>query len=205
MRPIVLTLLLTWLLAGPASAEKQKQTRPEQPIRQQSHYSGEQVLMVPDPIDLIDLEERIIYVHFRGVGFDVDDVVLESVLINQKIPAYTEDYPRLEDNWITTNCYLFRFLGSCCRPLPLETFTANFTVDFDLVSGEHVVMEGAVEVKVVPGDLNLDGITDADDLTFLADYLYHNGPPCLLEELMDLDRDWDVDVYDLYALEELLF
>jgi len=165
----------------------------------------------PNPIVLKQIE-KIQYFYVRGTTFDVRDVDLETVRVLGKIPPY--DGAWVKGDWLITTAFVMRFLGAIgVRPIT-EDFDATYTVEFDLVGGEHILVEGEFSLVIYPGDLTFDGVINIEDLIFLSDYLYNGGPVPTIEapdgtvwevsELLDIDRDGDVDEDDLEALEEIL-
>jgi len=180
--------------------------RAGEPIRHQDRYGTLETFTYPDPITLKNVE-RVQYFYVRGTTFDVDDVDLETVRVVGTIPPYKGIW--VQGDWLVTTAFVFRFLGAGgFRPITGD-FEAPYTVEFDLVSGEHVVVEGEFALVMYPGDLTFDGIIDMEDLAVLSDYLYRGGVAPEVEgwsfpELMDLDHDGDVDDDDLEALEEIL-
>jgi len=143
---------------------------------------------------ILDASDVVLRFYIRGTSFDVDDVDLETVLVG--------------------NILVMRFLGaSGFRPITGD-FEAPYTVEFDLLSGEHVVAEGIFAMRVYPGDLTFDGKANLDDLILLADFLWRGGPASHIHdlegqvwevsELMDIDRDGDIDDDDAEALAKLI-
>lgn len=162
---------------------------------------------------ILDSSDVVLRFYIRGTSFDVDDVDLETVLVQGKIPPYA-GITRKGD-WIITTAFVIRFLDvSGFRPITGD-FEAPYTVEFDLLGGEHVVAEGEFALRVYPGDLTFDGKANIDDLIFLADYVFSGGPPSHIHdldgqawevpELMDIDHDGDLgDEDDLEALRDLI-
>ncbi len=161
---------------------------------------------------ILDRSDVVLRFYIRGTSFDVDDVDLETVRVQSKIPPY--DGITRKGDWIITTAFVMRFLGSSgFRPITGD-FEATYTVEFDLLSGEHVVVEGEFSMRVYPGDLTIDGKANIDDLIFLADFLYRGGSvPSIkdsdgqsweITELMDIDHDEDIDDDDLEALLNLI-
>ena len=105
------------------------------------------------------------------------------------------------DGTIVTDCFIFRFL-SVYRPIPSTEYDI-YTVTY-FKSGEMVTVTGDVEIYVPGGDVNLDGITNIDDLIFMINYFYKGGPNCKLEELMDIDQNGTVNVGDVSALARMI-
>ena len=203
IRLVSILFLTTLVVCGSVVAGDEVRVRADEPIQEKSRYRSEVVYHYPYPIELKNLGDRMVYVYFRSDDFKAEDVVLDSVRVHGKIPAYTEEYPKIENGWIVTNCFAFRFL-SAYRPIP-ETVRSTFTVTFDLVSGEHVTLEGQAYIKVPVGDVTLDGYVNEEDLQFLEDYLYNDGRVSELSEMMDVNRDGSVNLLDLEALEEIIY
>jgi len=160
---------------------------------------------------ILDASDVVLRFYIRGTSFDVDDVDLETVLVGN-IPPY--DGITRKGDWIITTSFVMRFLGaSGFRPITGD-FEAPYTVEFDLLSGEHVVAEGIFAMRVYPGDLTFDGKANLDDLILLADFLWRGGPASHIHdlegqvwevsELMDIDRDGDIDDDDAEALAKLI-
>jgi len=157
---------------------------------------------------ILNATDVVLRFYVRGTSFDVDDVDLETVMVQGKIPPYA-GITRKGD-WIITTAFVVRFLdASGFRPITGD-FEAPYTVEFDLASGEHVVAEGKFALKVYPGDLTFDGKANLDDLIFLSDFLYQGGPASHIHDLdgqvwevpevMDIDHDGDIDDDDAEAL-----
>lgn len=182
-------------LAGDRNPEAGE--RQGEPNRHQYRYGTLETYTEPNPI-ILKAREPIQYFYIRADGFRPDDVVLESVKVMGKIPAYAGI--EVKGDWIITTAFVFRFLGSGgFRPITGD-FTAPYTVELDLINGDHVVAEGEFSLIIYPGDLTFDGRVDLEDLILLSEFLFSNGEPCLFEELMDLDHDGDVDEDDLEIL-----
>lgn len=133
-----------------------------------------------------------------------DQVILESVRVQGKLPAFTE--VRLEGDSIVTDCFLPRFLGvSGFRPIPPEGIFSTYTVQYDRLDGSHVVLTGEFVMAVFTGDVDLDGLVDIDDIIYMTDYAFNGGPGCAfsdepLDELMDIDRNGRFDLLDIREL-----
>jgi hypothetical protein len=169
-----------------------------------NRYNNPDTYMVPDPICVWDLpEDNLLKIYFSWRGYDIDDIILESVRVNGKIPPYSGPVQQ-EGGWLVTDCYFFRFIGTGYRPMPPDGFTATYTVEFVVEGGEHVETEGTFELKAIFGDVNTDGVVNVDDVIFFEEYLYYGGPPARFPELMDLDRDGDIDLADLALLIDLI-
>ncbi len=130
-------------------------------------------------------------------------MVFESILVQGKIPPYTEAAPYVDGDSIVTDCFIMRFLGaSGFRPIPPEGVQSIYTVEYDKVGGEHVVLTGDFVLSVYQGDVTLDGLVNAEDVVFMSQYLWHKGPMCEIEEFMDVDANGRVDIRDMSALIE---
>ncbi|UCD64847.1 MAG: dockerin type I repeat-containing protein [Candidatus Zixiibacteriota bacterium] len=153
-----------------------------------------------DPIYLKELEDRLVYVYFRPP--DVNDVDLCSVRIQDKIKTYSQECAWIEGDLIVTDVLAFRLIAPW-RPIS-GTFNTTYTVSWDTYSGHHYVLYGDLNVELYPGDVNLDGEVNAGDLIFMSDYLFSDGLPSQLEEVMDIDQNGRVDALDMAALSRLV-
>lgn len=180
--------------------------RAGEPNLHEHRYGTLATFTYPDPIVLKNLEP-IQYFYIRGTGFDVNDVDLETVLVLGKIPPADSAWVR--GDWLMTTVSVRRFLGSGgFRPIT-ESFDAGYTVEFDLVGGEHVVVEGEFSLVLIQGDLTFDGIVNLEDLVVLTDYLYRGGPAPELGgdsfiEVLDVNQDGEINEDDLEALEDII-
>ena len=209
-RVIILSVIAVFVFASSAGASEKAQTKTQdktgEPYRNQERYTHPPATFCwPQPTILNALEnDRLLDVYFRGEGFSIDDVDLETVRVFN-IPPYTGPVQRV-GRWLKTDCFIMRFLGaSGFRPIPPEGIQSTYTVQFDLYTGEHIEMTGRYELVVLEGDLNFDGSVNVDDVIFLTDFLFHNGPIASIwdydmEELMDLNRDTKIDAVDVEIL-----
>jgi hypothetical protein len=167
------------------------------------HYGDLDTYMDPNPIVLWDLpDQNLLRIYFSRRGLAVDAIDLQSVRVNGKIAPYSGPAQQ-EGGWLVTDCFFFRFIA-LYRPMPPDGFTATYTVEFDVESGEHIEMEGTFELRAIFGDVNIDGVVNVDDVVFFEEYLYHDGPSAMFPELMDLNGDGDIDLEDLALLIELI-
>ncbi len=157
----------------------------------------------PQPSVLKELEnDRILNVAIHNE--DIEEVVFSSILVQGKIPPYTAGAPYIDGDSIVTDCFIMRFLGSSgFRPIPPEGVQDQYTVEYDKVGGEHVVLIGDFVLSVYQGDVTLDGLVNAEDVVFMSQYLWHKGPMCEVEEFMDIDANGRVDIRDLQTLIEI--
>ncbi|UCE25038.1 MAG: hypothetical protein JSU74_03030 [Candidatus Zixiibacteriota bacterium] len=138
---------------------------------------------------------------------DNDDVILESMLVQGKIPPYTE--ARIEGDSIVTDCFSMKFIGvSGWRPWPSEGIEEPYTVEYDKVDGSHVVLTGIFTTKAIYGDVTFDGQVNVDDVLYITEYFFKGGPGCQLwghamDEFMDIDANGRVDIRDLQKLIEI--
>ncbi|UCE25036.1 MAG: hypothetical protein JSU74_03020 [Candidatus Zixiibacteriota bacterium] len=132
-----------------------------------------------------------------------DQVILESMRVQGKIPPYTE--ARIEFDSIVTDCLLTRFIGcSGWRPLSPEGIQDQYTVEYDKLDGSHVILTGDYVLSFVDwGDVNLDGAVDIADLQFMHEYFFNGGEACSYEEFMDVDNSGRIDIQDLRELIEI--
>ena len=158
----------------------------------------------PQPTVLKALEnDRLLNVTNHGETND--ELVLESVRVLGKIPPYTE--VRIECDSIVTDCFIMQFLGmSGFRPIPAEGVQSTYTVEYDRTDGQHVVLTGSYWLGMPwRGDVTLDGTADIDDILFMTDYAFNNGPGCNLygeplDEFMDVDQNGRFDLLDIREL-----
>lgn len=130
-------------------------------------------------------------------------VKLETVLVQGMIPPLTE--ARIEGDSIVTDCKLTRFLGqSGFRPIPPEGIQATYTVEYDRIDFEHVVLTGDFVLAVSQGDVNFDGQVNDDDLQAMRDYLFNRGEPVEFEEFMDIDGNGQINLMDMRELIKLI-
>jgi hypothetical protein len=156
----------------------------------------------PQVIYLHELDDRAVKIYI--VNERTEYFELSSLRVHGRIPAYTPElYPTIdEEDRIVTDCFVYRFL-SVYRPIkaPMDT---TYTVTYIYGDWTPFELKGDVTIDFYEGDINLDGLVDGRDLEFLAAYLFQKGKACLLEELMDIDKDDDYDMEDLMALRELI-
>ncbi len=158
----------------------------------------------PQPTILKELEnDKILNVAIHNEV--IEDVVFSSILVQGKIPPYTAGAPYVDGDSIVTDCFIMRFLGSSgFRPIPPEGVQDQYTVEYDKVGGEHVVLTGDYVLSVYNGDVTLDGLVDINDVEFMAGFLWKNGPACEINEFMDIDANGRVDIRDLSKLIEIV-
>ncbi len=138
---------------------------------------------------------------------DNDEVILESMLVQGKIPPYTE--ARIEGDSIVTDCFIMKFFGvSGWRPIPPDGIDNSYTVEYDKLDGSHVVLTGDFTTRTDVGDVTLDGQVTVDDVLFLSEYFFKGGPGCQLwghamDEFMDIDANGRIDIRDLQKLIEI--
>ena len=149
----------------------------------------------PSPILLNNVEDNIVYIWIENEQNDLVD--LSTVRVHGKIPPYTDDYPRIEDGKIVTNCYVFRFL-SVYRPIP-ETVNSTYTVNYTK-DGLPVELTGTTTIEVPAADVTLDGYVNDEDAKFMGEYLWNDGQVSEFEEMMDVNRDGRVNPADLLAI-----
>ncbi|UCE23347.1 MAG: hypothetical protein JSU74_08555 [Candidatus Zixiibacteriota bacterium] len=208
IKKTILILLLVLFAVTSVAADGNKiqgktQEKTGEPYRYQEQYAHPPATFCYPQPTIIGLSDNILKVYFRGQGFSIDEVLTDSVFVQGKIPPYTG--VRREGRWLVTDCFIFRFLGSSgFRPIPPEGIKAKYTVEFDLISGEHIVLEGDYELVVIHGDMTLDGQVNADDVIFMSEYFWHGGPACEVEEFMDLNWDGVIDPRDLALLIEIV-
>jgi len=170
---------------------------------------GTYTYCAPQPTILKEID-RILYIYIEGE--DVDNVDMESIRVQGSIPSYYPVY--VEDDTIVITVFIMRFLGaSGFRPISGD-FETTYTVEYDMVWGEHRVLVGDYALKVYPGDVTLDGQGNIDDLIFAADYFWKAGEvPSLTDdagrawevtELLDANRDGTIDPSDVIALKNTL-
>lgn len=145
-----------------------------------------------------------------GVGFQCEDVIIESIRVFPDIPPY-EGYPIIDQYGnLTTACKLTRFLGANrFRPIPPEGIQSVFGLRFDTYSGWQEVFWGDYVLAVYQGDVNLDGDLNLQDAVFLAEYLFQDGSGSRLwdedmNELMDIDASGRVDLNDISDLIDMV-
>ena len=157
----------------------------------------------PQPTILKALEnDRILNVAIHDEV--IEDVVFESILVQGKIPPYTEAAPYVDGDSIVTDCFVLQFLGiSGFRPIPPTGVHSEYTVEYDKYSGVHVILTGDFNLDVLVGDVTLDGQVNADDIVFMSQYFWHGGPKCDIEEFMDVDDNGRVDIRDFRRLIEI--
>jgi hypothetical protein len=155
----------------------------------------------PQVIYLHELDDRTVEIYI--VNERTELVELSSLRVHGKIPAYNPElYPTVdEEDRVVTDCFVYRFL-SVYRPIKARMDT-TYTVTYIYGDWTPFELKGDVTIDFYQGDVNLDGLVDSRDLEFLAAYLFQKGKACLLEELMDIDKDDDCDMEDLMALREL--
>ncbi len=156
-----------------------------------------------DTIYLKELDGRAILVYIENER--IEHLLLNTIRVNEKIPAYTpEIYPLVdEEDRIITDCFIYRFL-SAYRPIKDPPIDTTYTVDYYYGDNMHYVLEGDVVIDFYEGDLNFDGAVDERDLRILTNYLFKQGKACVFEELMDINRDGDCDIDDISALQDLI-
>ncbi len=172
-----------------------------QPNRRRDRRGSACTYLEEDPVTLRNLSEKSLQVFVEWPDYDLENIVLESVLLQGKIPSYSE--PEIEGDRLVSDALLLEFIQDY-RPIT-DDVSSGYTIEFDLIDGKHVVLNGDIEILVYPGDLNFDGIENVEDITFLVDYLFLSGQACLLEEMMDLTHDGVVDEEDLRALVEIVY
>jgi len=166
----------------------------------------------PQPSYFKDLDD-ILKVHIVFFS-DPTQVIMESIRVQGKIPPY-EGYPILENDKITTACFIMRFLGaSGFRPITGD-FETTYTVEFDRTDGTHTVLMGDYAMHIYGGDVTFDGQANLDDLIFAADYFWRGGPvPAMVDhsteevyeiaELLDVDRNGEINPLDIRAMMEIV-
>ncbi|UCD64844.1 MAG: putative Ig domain-containing protein, partial [Candidatus Zixiibacteriota bacterium] len=157
------------------------------------------VYHLPDPIFLKELGDKVIWFYIENE--ETEKVDLSTVRIHDKVPPYLDGYPIVENGVIITNCYAMRFL-SAYRPIQ-DAVHSTFTVTY-MKDGEPVTLTGDANVEIYPGDVNLDGYVNQDDVDILVEYLWKGGQKPLFEERLDVNNDGQVDSNDLAMLNSLL-
>jgi len=157
--------------------------------------------------------DDILEVHIVLFGA-VTEVVMESILIQGKIPPY-EGYPIIENGKIVTASFIMRFLGcSGFRPITGD-FKSTYTVEFDWIDGTHTILTGDYHLDIYGADVTFDGQANLDDLIFAADYFWRGGSvPTVVDdkteevwdvpELLDIDGNGDINPLDIRAMMELI-
>ncbi|MEW6413303.1 MAG: dockerin type I domain-containing protein [Candidatus Zixiibacteriota bacterium] len=173
----------------------------EPPYRRRDRDGKPFTYLEEDPVTLVNLPEKLLKVYVRRADYALKDIVLESVLINGKIPPHTEAW--IEEDRLITDVLLMRFM-TFCRPIEQDVH-AGYSVSFDLTNGEHVDLYGEVNIEYIEGDLNLDGTVNIEDIVFIIDYLHHSGPSCVLEEMLDVDNDGIICDRDILAVTQIVY
>ncbi len=200
IKSVSILTALGLLCAGMVFGEGRNTSTSQEPHSHQNKYSELQTYVEQDPVVLKDLSNRILKVYVRGGNFDVRDIDLSTVVLQGKIPPYTE--ARIEGNKLVTDAFIFRFL-SAWRPIT-DDIHGTYSVSFDLNNGEHITLYGEVNIDYIPGDLNFDGVLDEADIAFLEDYFFNGGPEPMLEEALDVNHDGYVNEDDLEFLRQLV-
>lgn len=159
----------------------------------------------PQPT-ILKVTDNILKVHLYNENTALVDLMSMRV---GNIPPYSGT-PVIEDGVITTDCFIFRFLGSSgFRPIT-GSFTNQYTLNYNYTDGtEAPELIGAYALEVLLGDVNLDGNLNLDDAVFFADFMFRDGQRTTadgeeLPELMDLNGNDQIDARDLLALVDLL-
>jgi len=86
------------------------------------------------------------------------------------------------------------------------TFLKSFTVSGEFDDDASFTAYGTVTlIGHTVGDLNLDGLVNVADLTYLIAYQFVGGPPPLIEETADVNGDCLVNVADVSYLVNYLY
>jgi hypothetical protein len=138
----------------------------------------------------------------------VSDVEVSSLLINGTIvPTATEIVPTMtgfdgEVLAITIPMRDFVYYYGAFMDTVVETYSVAGMFSDEV----PFVTEGAVTLRGhLSGDVNLDGIVDISDITYLVAYIFGGGPVPRLLLTADMDDSGAVDISDLTGLIELVF
>ncbi|UCG61436.1 MAG: hypothetical protein JSV52_14120 [Candidatus Zixiibacteriota bacterium] len=165
----------------------------------------------PQPVELgVNDNDRVLKVYIE-CELNIGIVDLSSVKVFGQIPTYTQDQAWIEDDdLIVTDCFLMRFLGSGgFRPLPPDDFIGEYFVTYNYYIGTERTLYGDFAMNISQGDVNFDGSLGIDDVVFMTDHLFGDGPGCTLDgckvdELMDVDQSGRFDMLDVGALIEMI-
>jgi len=70
---------------------------------------------------------------------------------------------------------------------------------------QATAVAGQVEVELLCGDTDGDGIVNLLDITYLIDYLYRGGPPPVDGEAADVNHDGSINILDITYLIDFLY
>ena len=200
---IIPCLALSTVAFASEKTHSKTQEKTGEPYQHQEKYAHPAATFCwPQPTILNAFEnDRILDFYFRGQGFSIDEVDLETVRVFN-IPPYSGPVQRV-GRWLKTDCFIMRFLGAGgFRPIPPEGYQTTYPLSVDLKNGEHIEMIGRYELVVIEGDLNFDGEVNIEDVVFLTDYIFAGGPMATIfgeemPEFMDLNGDERITTEDI--------
>jgi hypothetical protein len=167
----------------------------------------------PDPMWMveayhIDTLYATIYLGNFDNGHTVADIDPTTVVINDSlIPTSTaiiSDYPGFVGEVMEITEPIYDFIDYY---MPLyDTTVATYTVSGLFTDDTEFSEVGQVRlIGLLVGDVNVDGQVDIADMIYLIDYYFQHGPPPILLETADMDKNQLLDISDLMMLIDYMF
>lgn len=167
----------------------------------------------PDPMRMVDAYRvdpmyATIYLGNFDDGHTVADIDPTTIVINNSlIPTSTaiiSDYPGFVGEVMEITEPIYDFIEYY---MPLyDTTVATYTVSGLFTDDTEFSEVGQVRlIGILVGDVNVDGQVDIADMIYLIDYYFQGGPPPMLLETADMDKNQLLDISDLMLLIDYMF
>ncbi|MDH3892403.1 MAG: S8 family serine peptidase [candidate division Zixibacteria bacterium] len=141
-------------------------------------------------------------------GHTTDMIDTATVLVNTTIAAVSNSILPVHPEFFGPPLHLtvpMKELILGYGPL-FDTTVQTYTVSGQFNDADSFSVDGSVVmIGHIPGDANLDGTLDISDLVYVVEYFFAGGPPPLVLEVIDMDRNQVVDIADLILLVETMF
>jgi parallel beta-helix repeat protein len=132
-------------------------------------------------------------------GYNVDDIVCESIVINGVVqPNSTQivSHPDFSGNVLMVSFNKAEFILT--YGILWDITTQNVSIAADFSDDNSFVEEGQLTIVGHRlGDVNYDGYINIFDITYMISWLYLGGPEPLYTESADVNCDSTVNLFDI--------
>ncbi|MEW6413301.1 MAG: putative Ig domain-containing protein [Candidatus Zixiibacteriota bacterium] len=154
--------------------------------------------------DIIDQTVGVILAGFDVSQVDISSILIMGMVVPEHDPPYMTSWTGYTEPVLYIPFYTNRLLAHY-RPYR-TSIQDTYLVTFLLLDGTPVELRGDINIEINPGDLNVDGIVDNQDIDLLVNVLWNNGRRASdYEALYDVDGNGKLDPLDLRALINIVY